>query len=282
MLIPSKSIIGKRLAISPCQHVGRQPQLSVRGDAVVDVGLLGREEEQDAALDQDRQARDGAQRLPLGQRIRRHARVDRVLAVGRTREAGFAAGRGAAVRRPPRVDQSDLDGPAAAGGARSRRRTRRRRSPRHVSSCLVSSASPLAGRNGSAARPDEERAARDGSHRASRQPRSRAPAAAAAEAAAAGPGTSPSRRPPIRPGRSASAGAAEAAEAAAAAAAARRGRRSSAAAVRPIVRGCADIVADASAQAALAIERQHRVLVEDVVHVSETRARGPTSGRPTH
>ena len=48
-LIPSKSIIGKRRAISPGQHLGRQAELPVRGDAVVKVRLLGREEEQDAA-----------------------------------------------------------------------------------------------------------------------------------------------------------------------------------------------------------------------------------------
>ena len=66
--MPSKSIIGKRCAISAWSStsVGK-PECLVRGDAVADVGFLGREEEQDAALVQDRQAGNRAQRLPLRQ-----------------------------------------------------------------------------------------------------------------------------------------------------------------------------------------------------------------------
>ena len=67
------------------QHVGSQTEFLVRRDAVVDVRLFGRKEEQDAALDQDRQAGDCAQRLPLPERFHRHARVDRVPAVGGAR-----------------------------------------------------------------------------------------------------------------------------------------------------------------------------------------------------
>ena len=68
--IPSKSIIGKRRAISACvSTVGRKAEFLVRGDAVLDVRLFGREEEQNSARHEDRQSRDGAQRLPLRQRI---------------------------------------------------------------------------------------------------------------------------------------------------------------------------------------------------------------------
>ena len=48
---------------------------------------------------EDRQARDLAQRLPLLERIQRHPRVDRVLAVGGAGKPRFAARAGAAVRR---------------------------------------------------------------------------------------------------------------------------------------------------------------------------------------
>ncbi len=126
--MPSNSIIGNRFAISAWSRTSvSKPECLVRRDAVADVGFLGRKEEQDAALVQDRQARKPRSRLPLRQQIARHPRVDRVLAVGGPVSRRFAAGRGPAVRRVRARRPGLRDGPAAAGDGRSRRRTRPRR-----------------------------------------------------------------------------------------------------------------------------------------------------------
>ena len=90
------------------QELGRKAELPVRGDAVVQERLLGREEEQDAGGNEDRQARRSRSAPSIAAAMsQRHPGVDRVLAVGGAGQAGFAARRGAAVRRATSVDQRD-------------------------------------------------------------------------------------------------------------------------------------------------------------------------------
>ncbi len=102
------------------QHLGRKAQLAVRGERIAEIGFLAGEEEQHSARREDRRARPGAQRLPLGQRFGRHPRVQRVLAVSAPDQARLPAGGCPAVRRPPGIDQ----GHAMARGEQMMRRPR--------------------------------------------------------------------------------------------------------------------------------------------------------------
>ena len=189
-----------------------------------------------------------------GSEFDRHARVDLVLAIGGAGEAGFAARRGAAVGRALCVDQRHsvtlllqmMRGPGAEHA--------------RADDCDMLLHCALVGlrerwRNGSAARSEEERAARYFEYcRRCRLSRAQPRSAAAAAAEAAAPGRRRSPGSPIRPGRSASPEAAAAAVAAAEAAAALRRRSHSNR--QPDLPRLADQVAEAGAQAAFAIDRQ--------------------------
>ena len=77
----------------------------MRGDAVGQIGFFGREEEQHAVGDEDRQARRRAQRFPFLEAVECHSGVDSVAAIGTAGHAAFAARTGAAVGRTFHIDQ---------------------------------------------------------------------------------------------------------------------------------------------------------------------------------
>ena len=143
LLIPSKSIIGKRRVISPgsSTRCGRPISLCAAMLSWTYGSSVGKKNRTPHSCKIGR-PETALSAFHCGKLVERHAGVDRVLAISAPGQAGFSAGRGAACARAPGVDQRDLDGPAAAGDAPSRRRTRRRRPPRHALSCPACRSSP--------------------------------------------------------------------------------------------------------------------------------------------
>jgi hypothetical protein len=148
------------LQLASAKLLDRQLELAMDRHRTLEIIVAHVREKDHTAIDEDRQAGDGAQRLPLRQTVPRHARVDRVAAIAGAGQAGFAPGRRAAVRRAMGIDQSDLmpellevmRGPGAEHPGADHDDAL---APSRLCHCLGSTC-----QNGSAARPGEERAAR--------------------------------------------------------------------------------------------------------------------------
>ena len=216
-----------------------------------------------------------------GRLSQRHARVDRVAAVAGAGQARFAARRGAAVRRAVGVDQGH---PVAGAEQMVRGPGAEHAGADHGDMGSWSrSGAALAMAGKIAAPPAPARSERRVSVIASGRSTALGLRRGRRRRRRRQPGRRRSPGSPSRPRRSASPEVA----AAAAAAAARDLDRSAVRAERLADRQAdrprlADVVAEPRPPAALAIERQLRILVEQIVDVERRpRARCPTSRRPT-
>ena len=87
--------------------------LEIDAEALIDrprllqIFMIAREDEHEAAFVEDWQSGPARQRLPVGQRVPRQAGVKLIRAIGAASHPRFPAGRGARMRRAPRVDQMD-------------------------------------------------------------------------------------------------------------------------------------------------------------------------------
>ena len=89
------------------KHAGRQVELCVCGQGVIDVFLALAEEHDEADLMQGRQPGAIRKPLPLRQRRVRHARVDLVRPIRRTDQTGRAATRCAQMCRTEGIDEQN-------------------------------------------------------------------------------------------------------------------------------------------------------------------------------